>query len=147
MTTPPPVYGQFGRALGLAERRLSANLRAHLAERDTEPETWYALQLIATRGPGVAREDLTRVLESPNFSAESVRELLARLEGAGLITGDAQVDLTDEGAALHGNLREYIAGPTVELLSQFDVTDIETTVRTLNAITARAEERLAASGQ
>ena len=56
MTPPPPVYGQFGQALGLAERTLSANLRAHLAERDTEPETWYALQLIATRGPGLARE-------------------------------------------------------------------------------------------
>ena len=50
-------------------------------------------------------------------------------------------------AALHSSLREYIAGPTVELLSQFDVTDIETTVRTLNAITRRAAERLAASGQ
>lgn len=147
MTTPPPVYGQFGQALGLAERTLSANLRAHLAERDTEPETWYALQLIATRGPGLAREELTGVLESPNFDADSVCELLARLEADGLIGGDAEVDLTDEGKALHGSLREYIAGPTVELLSQFDLGDIETTVRTLKAITKRAAERLAASGQ
>jgi hypothetical protein len=147
MTTPPPVYGQFGQALGLAERTLSANLRAHLAERDTEPETWYALQLIATRGPGLAREELTGVLESPNFDADSVRELLARLEADGLIGGDAEVDLTDEGKAVHSSLREYIAGPTIELLSQFDVNDIETTVRTLKAITKRASERLAASGQ
>lgn len=147
MTTPPPAYGQFGQALGLAERTLSANLRAHLAERDTEPETWYALQLIATRGPGLAREELTGVLESPNFDADSVCELLARLEADGLIGGDAEVDLTDEGKALHGSLREYIAGPTVELLSQFDLGDIETTVRTLKAITKRAAERLAASGQ
>ena len=145
MTTPPPVYGQFGQALGLAERTLSANLRAHLAERDTEPETWYALQLIATRGPGLAREELIGVLESPNFDADSVRELLARLEADGLINGDAHVDLTEDGKALHSNLREYIAGPTVELLSQFDVDDIETTVRTVQAITKRAAERLAAS--
>jgi hypothetical protein len=147
MTTPPPVYGQFGQALGLAERTLSANLRTHLAERDTEPETWYALQLIATRGPGLAREELTGVLESPNFDADSVRELLARLEADGLIGGDAEVDLTDAGKALHSSLREYIAGPTVELLSQFDVDDIETTVGTLKAITKRASERLAAAGQ
>ena len=145
MSTPPPIYAQFGQALGLAERTLSANLRAHLTERDTEAETWYALQLIATRGPGLAREELARVLESPNFDANSVRELLARLAADGLISGDSQVDLTDEGKALHSSLREYIAGPTVELLSQFDVNDIETTVHTLKAITKRAEERLATS--
>jgi hypothetical protein len=43
-------------------------------------------------------------------------------------------------------LREYIAGPTVELLSQFDLTDIETTVQTLKAITDRVKERQATSG-
>jgi Mn-dependent DtxR family transcriptional regulator len=70
-----------------------------------------------------------------------VRELLARLESDGLIRGEAELDLTDEGKALHRSLREYIAAPTVELLSEFDVADIETTVRTLTAITHRAEER------
>src|SRR5436305_2959252 len=141
MTTPPSVYGQFGQALGLAERTLSANLRAHLTERNTEPETWYALQLIATRGPGLTREELTGILESPNFDADSVRELLARLQADGLIRGDAKVDLTEEGKALHNSLREYIAEPTIDLLSQFEVDDIETTVRTLQAITTRANER------
>jgi hypothetical protein len=147
MTAPPPVYGQFGRALGLAERTLTANLRAHLAERDIEPETWYALQLIATRGPGLAREELIGVLESPNFDAESVQALLARLEVDGLIGGDAEVDLTKDGNALHRSLRDYIAGPTIDLLTQFDLDDIETTVRTLQAITTRAAERLAASSR
>ena len=147
MTTPPAVYAQFGQALGLAERTLSANLRAHLTERNTEPETWYALQLIATRGPSLAREELTGTLESPSFDADSVRDLLARLQADGLIRGDAEFDLTDEGKALHSSLRDYIAGPTVELLSQFDVNDIETTVHTLKAITKRAEERLATSGR
>ena len=42
---------------------------------------------------------------------------------------------------------QYIAGPTVELLNQFDTGEIETTVRTLRAITQRAAERLAASGR
>ena len=90
MTTPPAVFGQFGQALAFAERTLSATLREHLAERDTEPETWYALQLIATRGPGLAREALSADLEgSPNLDADSTRELLARLEADGLIRGDA----------------------------------------------------------
>jgi DNA-binding MarR family transcriptional regulator len=142
MTAPPAVYGQFGQTLAFAERTLTATLRAHLARRDTEPETWYALQLIATRGPALDREELSRDLaSSPNLDAASTRELLARLEAEGLIRGEAALDLTAEGEALHRSLREYIAGPTAELLGRFDIEDIETTVRTLQAITRAAEQR------
>ena len=56
-----------------------------------------------------------------------------------------QVDLTPEGTALHQSLREYIAGPTVRLLSQFDIRDIETTVRTMQEITKLAEAESSAS--
>jgi DNA-binding MarR family transcriptional regulator len=145
MTTPPPaVFGQFGRTLAFAERTLTTILREHLAQRDTRPETWYALQLIATGGPGLSREALSRDLEgSPNLDVSSTRELLAGLEADGLITGDSRVDLTAEGQALHQSLREYIAGPTTRLLSQFDIRDIETTVRTLQGITERAAEESA----
>jgi hypothetical protein len=142
MTTPPAVFGQFGQALAFAERTMTATLTEHLAERDTKPETWYALQLIATRGPGLSRGALSRDLEgSPRLDADSTRDLLARLEADGLIRGDARVDLTDDGAALHRGLREYIAAPTARLLGQFDVSDIETTVRTLQAITQRAAQQ------
>ena len=73
-------------------------LRQHLAERQTTPETWYALQLIATRGPGLAREALSRDLEgSPTLDADSTRELLARLEADGLIRGDAERRPDDRG--------------------------------------------------
>jgi hypothetical protein len=141
MTTTPAVFGQFGQALAFAERTLTATLREHLAERDTKPETWYALQLIATRGPGLSRQALSEVLEgSPNLNADSTHELLTRLEAGGLIRGDSHVDLTAEGEALHRSLREYIAGPTARLLSQFDIHDIETTVRTLQAITKKAAD-------
>lgn len=139
MSTTPAVYGQFGQALAFAERTLTTVLREHLATRGTEPETWYALQLIATRGPGLAREELSSVLEgSPNLDADSTRALLESLRGDGLIDGDAHVDLTPEGTALHRSLKEYISGPTTALLSQFELGDVETTVRTLQAITERA---------
>src|SRR5439155_19953738 len=108
MTTPPVVYGQFGQALAFAERTLTATLREHLAKRDTEPETWYAVQLIATRGPGASRDDVSHDLAgSPTMNAESTRELLARLEADGLISGDAELDLTADGKALQSGLREY----------------------------------------
>jgi hypothetical protein len=143
MTTPPAIFGQFGRTLAFAERALTATLRQNLAARETKPETWYALQLIATRGPGLAREVLSVDLEgSRSMNAESTRALLARLQDEGLISGEEALDLTAEGEALHRSLREYIAGPTIRLLSQFDADDVETTVRTLQAITARAQEEL-----
>jgi hypothetical protein len=147
MSTPPVLFGQFGQTLAFAERSLTATLRRHLAERGTSPETWYALQLIATRGTGLARGALSADLEgSRTLNADSTRELLARLEAEGLIRGDANLDLTTEGETLHRSLRDYIAGPTVRLLSQFDIDDVETTVRTLQAITARAEEELTVGG-
>ena len=148
MTTPPAVYGQFGQTLAFAERTLTATLREHLAQRDTQPETWYALKLIATQGPGLSREALSRDLAgSPTLDADSTRELLAGLEAQGLIGGSAQVDLTAEGQALYRSLREYIAGPTIRLLGQFDIHDIETTVRTLQEITKRAAADPAAAAE
>src|SRR3954470_3514166 len=147
MTTAPDAFAQFGQTLAFAERTLTAVLRRHLAERQTTPETWYALQLIATRGPGLDRESLSRDLEgSPDLDGDSTRSLLARLEADGLIRGDAHVDLTTAGEAVHRSLRESIAGPRNQLLSEFDVDDVETTMRTLQAITARAEEQLAVAG-
>ena len=147
MSATPAVYGQFGQTLAFAERTLTTILREHLAERDTQPETWYALQLIATRGPGLARDELSSLLEgSPNLDADSTRELLARLQAEGLIQGDARVDLTADGTRVHQSLREYISRPTTALLSQFDLDDIETTVQTLRAITERAAEGATPTG-
>ena len=68
------------------------------------------------------------------------RALLTRLETDGLIRGDAELDLTSAGEARYQSLREDVSGPAARLLSQFDVDDIETTVRTLQAITAKATE-------
>jgi DNA-binding MarR family transcriptional regulator len=145
MTTPP--LPPFGTSLALAEQTLTATLRRHLAKRDTAPETWYALQVIAMRGPRLAREALSDALEgSRSLDADSTRELLARLEAEGLIRGDAEVDLTAEGESLHRSLRQYIAGPTAALLGQFDADDVQTTIRTLQAITERAAEELAVAG-
>jgi hypothetical protein len=141
MSEIPPVYGEFGQALAFAERTLTAVLHEHLSHRATAPETWYALKLVASRGPGVDREALLRDLEgSPNLDSDSTVELLARLESQGLITGDTRIDLTDKGQGVFEDLRAYIAVPTIKLLSQFDLRDIETTVRTVQAITRLATE-------
>jgi hypothetical protein len=64
--------------------------------------------------------------------------LLDRLEAEGLIRGDAELELTPAGEVQYQSLRDYISGPSVQLLRQFNVDDIETTVRTLQAITAKS---------
>jgi DNA-binding MarR family transcriptional regulator len=146
VTTPSPIFSQFGQALAFTERTLTATLREHLAKRGIAPETWYALQLTSIRGPGIPRAELSSDLAgSRNMDAASAADLLARLEAEGLIRGDERVDLTAEGEALYRSLREYVAGPTARLLSQFDASDVETTIRTLQAITKRAEEEASAS--
>jgi hypothetical protein len=144
MTTPPATLAQFGYTLAFAERTLTATLRRHLAARNVQPETWYALRLIAAGSPGLAREALNHDLEeSRTMNADSTRELLAGLEAEGLIRGNREVDLTDKGATLYRSLRDYVASPTAELLGQFDADDVQTTIRTLDAIAERAAEELA----
>ena len=64
--------------------------------------------------------------------------LLARLESEGLIRGTESIDLTDAGQHLYAGLSEYVLGATNELLGQFAPGDIETTIRTLQAVTERA---------
>src|SRR5271156_3186200 len=126
VTAPPAVYGQFGQALAFAERTMTGILHEHLAQRGTKPETWYALQLIATRGPGLSRQALSRDLESSPNVTTSAPELLAGLEAEGLIICGAHADLAAGGAALHRSLRESVGGPTARLLGQFNIHDIET---------------------
>ncbi len=139
ITPIPDSQSQFGQTLAFAERTMSAVLVRHLAERGVEPDTWYALKLIATRSPRAAREQLVRDLGgSRTTSAGSPDALLARLESEGLISGDADVVLTSDGDRLYRDLQEYVSRPTARLLGRFDPDDIDTTVRTLQAITALA---------
>jgi DNA-binding MarR family transcriptional regulator len=148
MTTPPAVFAQFGQTLAFAERTLTAVLREHLAQRDAAPETWYVFQLVSSRGPDYSREALTSDLAgSRSLDAASAPELLARLEAEGLIRGDTHVELTARGEELHRSLRDHVLAGTARLLGQFDIGDIETTVRTMKAITQRAAEEQAAAGE
>jgi hypothetical protein len=104
--------------LAFAERTLTATLRQHLAERQVMPETWYALQLIASRGPKLARQALSHDLEgSRNLNADTTRELLARLQHEGLIRGETQVDLTAEGGSTSSIRRSDMTRSTMRWTS------------------------------
>jgi DNA-binding MarR family transcriptional regulator len=148
MTTPPAVFAQFGQTLAFAERTLTTVLREHLAELGCTPETWYVFQLASSRGPEFSREALVSDLAGArNLDAASAPQVLVRLEAEGLIRGDTHVELTAKGEELYRRLREHVLAGTARLLGQFDIRDIETTVRTMRAITQRAAEEQATEGQ
>jgi hypothetical protein len=141
MTTPQitPSQARFGQVLAFAERTLTEVLHQHLADRHVAPATWYALKLIVTGGPRLPRSTLTRDLErSRTLTADSARDAVTTLERDGLIHGDAEIELTAAGDAFYRDLRDYVSEPTARLLGQFDAADIDTTVRTLEAITRTA---------
>lgn len=145
MATPPDVLAQFGYSLARAEQMLTRQLTQHLAQRGVEPATWYAMRLIGNAASGMPRDELIGRLEASRaLDADSVRELLAKLEGDGLIGGGEQVELTAEGQEFFSGLREHVVGSTRVLLDRFDPSDLETTVRTVQAITAQVEQELAA---
>ena len=48
------------------------------------------------------------------------------------------------GERLYRDLHEYVSQPTARLLGRFDPGDVDTTVRTLQAITALAAQDMAA---
>ena len=138
MTAPQPPALPFGTTVAFAQRALTAALHDHLARIGTAPGTWYALNSLVLRpviGSGALRRELA---QAPDVDPSSTSELLDRLASEGLICLDAdQVSLT----ATHRRLRESITGLTAQLLSPFDPNDVETTMRTLRAVTERATGR------
>ena len=141
MNALPSAYTEFGQTLAFTERTLTAVLRDHLAQRGVEPETWYALKLVAQGDPHVPRSSLVRDLEgSPRLDRDSTDALLTQLAADGLVAGDDAVQLTEEGRVFFESLRDHVLGATVNLLGQFDLNDVETTVRTCKAIMRRARE-------
>ncbi len=141
MEAIPAAYAEFGQTLAFTERTMSAVLRDHLAERGVEPATWYALKLTAQGRPKLHRSSLVRDLEgSRGLDTTSIAELLDRLATEGLIAGIDTIELTKEGETLFESLRAHVLGATVTLLDHFDRGDVETTVRTLKAITQLSQE-------
>ena len=147
MNAVPSAYTEFGQTLAFTERTLTAVLRDHLAQRGVEPETWYALKLVAQGDPHVTRSSLVRDLEgSPRLDRDSTDALLTQLAADGLVAGDDAVQLTEKGTVFFESLRDHVLGATVNLLGQFDLSDVETTVRTCKAITRRAQEKAQSAG-
>jgi len=131
-TAPPPL----GLTIALCQQALTRRLHEVLAEHDTPAATFYARQVLAGRGP-MSRAALADVLaQSPTATAGTVDELIA----AGEISVDGdELALSPAGRERHAELTRSTGALTRTVLEPFDPDDVATTIRTLQAITARAD--------
>ena len=139
MSNAVEIYGQFGQTLAFAEATLNKVLERHLAAHTATPERWYALKLTAQAEPVARAAVVDGLAGGGKVQPVDAEPLLRRLEADGLIEGGDVLSLTEAGRSYFAELRQYVITPTIQLLSQFELADIETTVRTLREITARAE--------
>jgi DNA-binding MarR family transcriptional regulator len=141
---PPATIGQ---AVGIAETELTRLLAGVLAETGTPRETYLALQRLSFLGGAPATEafvlDLSDALALDKPAAAALAD---SLRTAGLIhdlerdAAGGVVELTAAGAALQDRLRRSAGRLGAELVAPFDASDIETTIRTLQAVTERARQ-------
>jgi DNA-binding MarR family transcriptional regulator len=136
----------LGPALGLAERTLRRGLVSVLAETGTPIQTWYAIQRLSVFDPAPAADAFGRdLVEAMDLDAAAAAALLDEIVAAGIMHevsdpdgGGARITLTAAGQDLQRRIRASLAVGTGELIAPFDPHDVETTIRTLTALTERA---------
>lgn len=145
MSDTVEIYGQFGQTLAFAEATLNKILERHLAAHATSPDRWYALKLTAQAEPIARAAVVDGLAAGGKVQPVDAEPLLRALEADGLVEGDDVLSLTEAGREYFAELRQYVIAPTIQLLSQFELADIATTIQTLREITARAREQELAS--
>jgi hypothetical protein len=147
ITTAPrpavPVGQAMGQAVGQAEAALSRLLAEVLAETGTTRETYLALQLMALLGDRATRGDYARDLsDALNLDLWAAGQLADTLVSAGLLAygegGDEMVRMTPAGVGLRGKLQNSVRAVNAPLWESLDPVALDTTIRTLKEITARA---------
>lgn len=138
-----PLGQAIGQAVGQAETALSGLLAEVLATTGSTRETYLALQRMAALGGGAARADYARDLsDSLDLDLWAAGQLADALVSAGLLAaGDGAsetVRMTPAGAELRGKLQDSVRAVTGPLWESLDSTALDTTIRTLQEITARA---------
>lgn len=144
-----PVGMAIGQAVGQAQAVLSRLLADVLASSGTPRETYLALQRLSAHGDAARREAFVQDLSgSLGLDLWSAGELSDSLAGAGLATlAGGTVRLAPAGAELRERTGQAVGEATERLWAQFDPADLETTVRTLQAVSAAARALLANGGR
>jgi DNA-binding MarR family transcriptional regulator len=146
--TAPPSPAPLGQAVGMAEAALTRLLAGVLAETGTSRLTYLAFQRLSLAGGAAPADAFVRDLrDALALDEEAATALAASLQTAGFTrelerdaTAGPMVGLTDAGTALAGQIRRSVGRVTAELVAPLDPGDLETTIRTLQAVTQRARQ-------
>lgn len=141
-TAVPGFTALIGPTVTMAQRVLTKLLDEVLAETGTSRQTFFALQRLAAIGGQATRDeyvaDLSEALDlDPSRAGELADGLLA--DGLLTVTGDT-IRLSETGAGLRSRVLNSAGAITGKLYEPFSQADLETMVRTLQGITARARE-------
>jgi hypothetical protein len=143
-TTRAPVV-TIGQAVGQAEAVLSRFLARVLGQTGTSRQTYLAMQRLTSLGGAATREDYIADFSSwLQVDLWAAGELADSLAADGLIEqADGTVRFTAAGQALRDQITGAGSAATRSVLESVDPADLETTIRTLGDITARARALLA----
>ena len=143
----------IGQAVGQAQASLTRLLTGILAESGTSYQAWLGLQRLNAMGGQPARAayeaDLSYWLQ---LDGPAAARLAGDLVAAGLADtdtgsdGDGTVTLSARGRALREAVLARSAQVTGPILATIDRGDLETTIRTLEAITRLARETTTTEG-
>src|SRR5262245_27575665 len=128
----------LGTTLEFAQRQLTTLLHKFLAEQGARPGTWYALKTLSIRGPELPADAFRNELaQAPAIGPDAAGEVIDGLVAEGLIAvrADGSVATTPDGEAAFERLREAVDRLTAEIQRPVDRDDLETTIRTLSALT------------
>ena len=141
---------KIGHVVVLAEHALTELLNDVLAQAGTDRQAWFSLSRVAAGraalgGPpeqdnqnDMVRDDLSRAFHIDSGQAV---QLLDRLVSEGLVAvHDEVVSLTPKGQALYEDVLRATQATTARLTETLRADDLETTARTLQAVTSRARE-------
>ena len=143
---PRPLIGQ---AVGQAQASLTRLLTGMLARSGLSHQVWLGLQRLSAMGGRPARAayeaDLSYWLQ---LDGPAAARLASDLLAADLATsdGDGTVTLSAHGRVLREAVLARSAQVTGPILATIDRGDLETTVRTLEAITRLARETTTTEG-
>lgn len=134
-----PVGQALGGALGQAQSVLTGLLGQKAAQAGTERESYLALLRLGALGDTAGRDQYAGdLVDSLDLDPLAAAELADRLAAAGLVTADGQtVSVGAEGARLRAEVAGSIAAITGPIYESLSPADIETTIRTLQYLTAR----------
>ena len=143
MTTPTPTLN--GAVLGQAERASRAVLDRLLARTGTSFHHYLALNVIASQGGTIERDDLVqRMVAGLRLEPAAIRAELDAAESAGLLRTDGgHISVTDAGRDRFAQITAATTEVTTRLYADLPAEDLAVAGRMLTILTERANAELA----